>query len=52
MYGFTREDYIDLESLRNRLRRMSDAELLRFGKAAAYMASPHLPHYPRERSSA
>ena len=31
---------LDLEQLRARLRRFSDAELLRFGKAARYMCSP------------
>jgi hypothetical protein len=30
----------DLESLRKRLTAMDDAALLRFGKAAAFMASP------------
>jgi hypothetical protein len=30
----------DLESLRARLRKMSDAELLKFGRAARYMCSP------------
>jgi hypothetical protein len=36
--GFTNE--IDLESLRARLRKMNDAELLRFGRAAKSMCSP------------
>ena len=31
---------IDLEQLRARLRRMSDDELIRFGKAGRYMCSP------------
>jgi hypothetical protein len=31
---------IDLDQLRQRLRRMSDDELLQFGKAAKYMCSP------------
>jgi hypothetical protein len=30
----------DLKSLRARLRNMSDAELLQFGRAARYMCSP------------
>jgi len=30
----------DLESLRARLRKMSDAELLQFGRDARYMCSP------------
>jgi hypothetical protein len=36
--GFTNE--IDLESLRARLRKMNDQELLRFGRAAKAMCSP------------
>jgi hypothetical protein len=39
MYRFT-SDTIDLDELRTRLRKMGDAELLRFGKAAKYMCSP------------
>jgi hypothetical protein len=31
---------IDLEQLRERLKRFSDQELVRFGKAARYMYSP------------
>jgi len=31
---------LDLEQLRTRLTRMTDAELLRFGKAARYMCTP------------
>lgn len=38
--GFTGENEIDLESLRTRLRKMSDQELLRFGRAAKSMCSP------------
>jgi hypothetical protein len=39
--GFSnREDEVDLESLRARLRKMNDAELLRFGQAAKSMSSP------------
>lgn len=38
MYRFTRTD-IDLEAIRDRLRKMDDEELLRYGKAAASMAS-------------
>jgi hypothetical protein len=34
------ENEVDLESLRSRLREMSDAELLRFGRAAKSMCSP------------
>ena len=39
MYAFT-GDGVDLEQLRARLRKMSDAELLRFGKAARNLCSP------------
>jgi hypothetical protein len=34
---------LDLEQLRQRLRKMNDAELLRFGQAAKYMCSPERP---------
>lgn len=36
--GFTEE--FDVAALRERLQKMSDAELLRFGKDARYMCSP------------
>jgi hypothetical protein len=40
--GFSSSDNeVDLESLRSRLREMSDAELLRFGRAAKSMCSPN-----------
>jgi hypothetical protein len=39
VYQFT-NDGIDLEELRARLRKMTDAELLRFGKAARNLCSP------------
>ena len=39
MYQFT-NDGIDVEELRARLQKMSDAELLRFGKAARNLCSP------------
>jgi hypothetical protein len=39
MHRFTRED-IDVEAIRQRLRGMSDEELLRHGRAAAWMADP------------
>jgi hypothetical protein len=39
--GFSNsENEIDLEGLRARLRQMSDAELLRYGRAAKSMCSP------------
>ena len=40
---------LDPEQLRQRLRKMNDAELLRFGQAARYMCSPeaNLGHPPR-----
>jgi hypothetical protein len=34
-------DQIDIEGLRERLRKMTDAELLRFGKDNRYMCSPY-----------
>ena len=34
-------DCIDVEDLRERLRKMTDAELLRFGKDNRYMCSPY-----------
>jgi hypothetical protein len=40
MYDLAGENGLDLEALRARLRRMSDRELLRFGKSARYMCSP------------
>ena len=40
MYDLAGEHELDLEALRARLRRMSDRELLRFGKSARYMYSP------------
>jgi len=39
MYQFTGEG-VDLDQLRERLRRMTDEELLRICKAAKYMCSP------------
>jgi hypothetical protein len=40
MYDLAGEHELDLETLRARLRRMSDRELLRFGRFARYMCSP------------
>ena len=40
MYDLAGENGLDLEALRARLRRMTDRELLRFGKSARYMCSP------------
>ena len=34
MYRFASNEGLDLEELRTRLRKMSDEELIRFGKAA------------------
>jgi hypothetical protein len=34
-------DHVDIEALRERLRRMTDAELQRFGKDNRYMCSPY-----------
>jgi len=50
MYDLAGEHDLDLEALRVRLRRMSDRELLRFGKSARYMCSPeaNLGKEPRQ----
>jgi hypothetical protein len=50
MYDLAGENGLDLEVLRERLRRMSDRELLRFGKSARYMCSPeaNLGKAPRQ----
>jgi len=40
MYDLAGENGLDLRALRARLQRMSDRELLRFGKSARYMCSP------------
>jgi hypothetical protein len=50
MYDLAGEHELDLEALRARLRRMSDRELLRFGKSARYMCSPeaNLGQEPRQ----
>ena len=37
MYDLAGENELDMEALRARLRRMSDWELLRFGKSARYI---------------
>jgi hypothetical protein len=49
MYQFT-QDTIDLDELRARLRKMSNADLTAFGKAARYICSPaaNLGKQPRE----
>ena len=50
MYDLAGENGLDLEALRARLRRMTDRELLRFGKSARYMCSPeaNLGKAPRQ----
>ena len=40
MYDLAGENELNLEVLRARLKRMSDRELLWFGRAARYMCSP------------
>jgi hypothetical protein len=37
MYRFARNEEIDLDELRTRLRKMTDEDLLRFGKAARFI---------------
>lgn len=39
MYDLANESLLDREAVRDRLRRMSDQELLKFGAAARYMCS-------------
>jgi len=41
---------MDVEEVRNRIRGMTDEQLLSYGKAAAYMCTPKakLGHLPRE----
>ncbi len=40
MYRFASNEPTDADEVRTRLRKMSDGQLLRFGKAAAFMCSP------------
>ena len=40
MYDLAGENELNLEALRGRLRRMSDMELLRFGRSERYMCLP------------
>ena len=44
MYDLAGENGLELEALRTRLQRMSDRELLWFGRAAHYMCSPTANH--------
>jgi hypothetical protein len=50
MYRFATDAPIDLDEFRARLRKMTDAQLLRYGKAARYMRSPtaYFGKAPRE----
>ena len=43
MYRFACDDGIDLEQLQARLRKMSDEDLVRFGKAARFMGRDKEP---------
>ena len=40
MYRFATNNPVDVDELRDRLLRMSDAQLLEFGKAARYICTP------------
>ena len=40
MCRFATDGPLDVEAFRARLRKMTDAQLLRYGKAARYMCSP------------
>jgi hypothetical protein len=42
MYDFALGNKLDPEAFRARLRRMSERELLRFGRSARYMCSPEV----------
>jgi hypothetical protein len=44
MYDLAGDNELELEALRARLQRMSDRELLRFGRAARYLCSPATNH--------
>ena len=50
VYRFAQNEPLDIEQLRSRLRKMTDAALLGFGRAARNMCSPraNLGHPPRE----
>jgi hypothetical protein len=50
MYDFSGEKLLDREQVRQRLQRMTDAQLRRFGSAARYMCSPeaNLGQPPRQ----
>jgi hypothetical protein len=43
MYRFARDEGIDLEQLQARLRKMSEDDLVRFGKAARFMCRDKEP---------
>jgi hypothetical protein len=43
LYRFAREEEIDLDELRTRLRKTTDEDLLRFGKAARFMCRDKVP---------
>jgi hypothetical protein len=49
LYRLTSSDALNVPELRQRLRNMTDTELLRFGQAAKYMCSPEASfgHAPR-----
>ena len=40
MYRFATDGALDIQDLRERLQKMNDAELRRFGQAARFMCSP------------
>jgi hypothetical protein len=50
MYKFATDSPLDVEEFRARLRKMTNAQLLRYGKAARYMCSPtaYFGKVPRE----
>lgn len=48
MYHLSKQTPIDLEELRERLRKMSDRELMRFGRAAVSACKPLRGKPPQE----
>ena len=43
---FDPSEQVDLEAIRERLRKMTDRELLEYGRAGAYMVSPQASYGP------
>ena len=52
MHRFTLNAPVDVDELRERLRKMSDEQLRRFGRAAQFMCSPGREWQPATAGSA